>query len=237
MLEAEKTEIESIFNPRKNIDWIEEKSLKSVWSGIYVIENPASRSFWQDIYDREAKERRLLREAVEDLIRGYPSQRYRSWMSDFDFMAKLLRAEQLMIYAPYFYRLSRVMPLELKTSRRKVVGKYIENRLSLDTPYLRRQFRKFVRSSVILYPATELFELSDAFIRLINMHRDQSVAKTRERVRLMVRYLLMMSDDDLVRHYQSYRNYCEHLTFLQGQCEYLRLSESDILTSKIPDEE
>ncbi len=223
---------ETIFAPREHIIWPETKSLKSVWSGIYLIENAASRQFWRDIFEREALERAVIREAVEDLIRGFSSERYRSWMSDLDFMAKILRAEQLEIYAPYFYKLCLLMPIALKRSRRRTVGQYIENRLPLTSPYMRRQYRKFVRSSVILYPATDLFELSDSFIRLMNVHQDQSIAKIRTRVSTMVRSLLMMSDEELISQYQSFNNYAEHLAFLKAQCNYLQLKHTDILSAR-----
>jgi hypothetical protein len=130
-----------------------------------------------------------------------------------------------------------LMPVNLKRSRRRVVGQYIENRLPLNSPYMRRQFRKFVRSSVILYPATDLFELSDSFMRLMKVHQDQSIVKIRHRVTVMVRSMLMMSDDDLIAQYQSFNNYAEHLSFLKAQCEYLQLKHADILSVRLDPEE
>lgn len=220
---------DTLLTPRNDIQCPEQQSLKSIWSGIYLIENSAARAFWQDIRNREEEGRLILRDSVEDLIRGFASYRYRSWMSDFDFMAKFLRLEQLEIYAPYFVKLCHIMPVDLKRSRQRIVGRYIFNRLSNASSYAQRQVRKFVRSSVILYPAKDLFPLASSFVGLIERHQDQSKGAVRKQVALMARSVLMMSDGELALHYQSYGNYTEHLAFLRGQCRYFQLSDADIL--------
>ena len=157
------TEIDNcdrLLTPRVGIEWPQAESLKSVWSGIYLIDNGASRAFWQRIQAREADVRFVIRDSVEDMIRGYSSSRYRSW---------------------------------------------------------------------ILYPAKDLFYVANSFIQLIENHQDQSKSAVRLRVALMARSLLMMSDQELADHYQSYSNYAEHLAFLRAQCRYFGLRNEDIL--------
>jgi len=44
----------------------------------------------------------------------------------------------------------------------------------------------------------------------------------------MVHSLQLMSDEDLIKNYQSQSNYELHLRFLKKQCGYFRMSEEEI---------
>ncbi len=196
---------------------------------MYFFDNPAARQFRSHLWDSEQDIRFIIRETVEDTIRALSSANFRSWMSDYDFMAKLLTADQLELYAPYFLKLTVLMPISLKKVRRRIVGQFLENRLPVNERFVAKHTRKFIRSSVLLYPANDIFKVAAKFACHILDHRDQTVRANKLRIAVMVHSMQLMSDDDLVKNYQSQSNYELHLRFLKNQCDYYRMTEEEIL--------
>ncbi len=219
---------ERLFLPRDHLHWPEKSGLNTIWSGVYFFDNPAARQFRAHLWGSEQDIRYIIRETVEDAIRALSSVDFRSWMSDYDFMAKLLTADQLELYAPYFLKLTVLMPVTLKKSRRRIVGQFLENRLPVEERFIAKHSRKFIRSSVLLYPAKDIFKVATKFACHILEHRDQSVGANKLRISVMVHSLQLMSDEDLIKNYQSQSNYELHLRFLKNQCDYYRMSEEEI---------
>ncbi|WP_169570199.1 hypothetical protein [Sneathiella limimaris] len=219
-----------LFEPRELSDWPEGLSLKTLWSNIQIMENVPAREFRAHRFEKETALRLGVIETVEDSIRGYSYQTYRSWMSDLNFMARLFNADQLIAYAPNFVALVALMPLSLKLERRSTLKRYLERRLDFEDRFVRRHANKFTRSAVILYPAEILFSMADGFVGLLSENKDQSARAIKRRVATMVRSIQLMSDADILCLFQSASNYTDHLLFLREQCLYYHMDVVDVFS-------
>jgi len=220
--------VAALLEPREGILWPAGVRTYSIWERSVLIENAASRFFWTNIIEQEAPERAIIRDGVENVILRLPSARSRSWMAEYDFMAKMLGADQLVIYAPALVQLAHLMPNQLKQYRRKMVARFLKRLLPLDQPFVMRQMRKFVRSSVLLYSSNTIFEKAEMFAVLVKGSADQSARANKHRVATIIRMLQLMTNDEIVRHFKTVERYLTELDFLEAQCKYYRIYPKDI---------
>ena len=150
------------------------------------------------------------------------------WIADFNFMARLMNIDQLIGYTPNFLTLASLMPVALKQERRNAVKRYLVRRLDFEDQYIRRHGNKFIRSSVIMYPADTLFSIADGYMYLLAQNYDQSARAIKCRIATMIRSLQLMSDAEIIRLFQCASTYRDHLQFLYQQCRYYRMSVADV---------
>lgn len=222
------SEIQNLLSPRDNLPWTKIKGFLSPWARPVLIENKASRAFAASLQEEEYEERLLIRDLIEDKLAAMPAAHFRYWMAEFDFMSKMLNAEQLVVYTPAFIQLSHLMPRKLVFCRRQIVSLYLKSRLTCSTEFIQRQSRKFVRSSVLLYPSSLLFKMADLYWQLALRSVDQSSAANRERVIMSIRALQLMSDTEICARFKKEEEYRTELKFLAGQCRYYRIKFPEI---------
>jgi len=220
--------IARLLAPKSDLQWSETDQPLTVWNQSLLIDNEATRILQTSLIEQEGEQRRIIRDQIEGILRQLPSGAFRSWMADYDFMAKMLTAEQLVIYAPAFVQLSFLMPVQLKFCRRRVVLRYLEAHVSCRSKFVLRQCRKFARSSTILYSAQSIFKKAALFAELLSRNSDQSVQANRRRVIMAIRELQLMGDDEIVACYRTENSYLGALNFFKVQCRYYRIGISNI---------
>lgn len=223
-----KNGVEALLEARDDIIWPDETRITCVWERPVLIDNKASRIFYSAMIEQEETERAFIRDEVEIALLCLSSKIYRSWLPEYDFMAKMLSIDQLIIYAPKLVQLAHLMPEDLKQNRRKLVARYLEVMLSLEGEFVARQTRKFIRSSVLLYASGDLIGKADHFIDLLKRSDNQSVEANKHRIVTQVRALQLMTNEETAALFKSENQYLNELKFLQIQCHYYRIRASDL---------
>ena len=218
----------NLLKPRKNLPWKNNVPPRPYWARPFLIENKVTRTFAENINREEHSDRKILRDQVEGELAGLLASSQRFWLSEYGFLERTMSFGQLVIYAPAFVQLSRIMPKKLIFCRRMIVRKYIERFAIKPTPFVRKLRNQFVRSSVLLYPAELLTEASDKFIGLMRRSADQSAAANRQRVVMLLRSLHMMTDQEICDQFQRESEYIDELHLLSELVRYYRIEIDDI---------
>ncbi|MBL4740110.1 MAG: hypothetical protein JKY12_03905 [Sneathiella sp.] len=221
-------EIQKILDPREDLEWSRAKGLYSQWTQPFLIENDASRAFQWSLLDQEKLERSVIREFVERELVKLPSGPARFWVAEFEFMGKLMSANQLTYFAPLFIRLTKIMPKELIQLRKTVVRKFLATCSLEKTEFSMRQQRKFVRSSVLLYASKLLITASNRFANILRNSIDQSASSNRRRVIMSVRALEVMSSKEICDRFLVEDSYSRELQFLETQCRFFQIKTSEV---------
>ncbi len=222
-------EIQSLLMPRSGLQWAERTRIfSSPWARPILIENAASRAFYALVLEQEKSERLIIHDQIEGALRALPSDLFRFWIAEYNFMTGILSSEQLTIYAPAFVQLAFTMPKKLVFFRRLVVRRYLSTILLEEAGFIERQRKKFIRSSILLYPSSLLIQMSDRLVKLVNSSRDQSVTANRKRVIMCVRALQIMSNLEICDRFKTEEEYLTELEFLQAQCRHFRIEVSEI---------
>jgi hypothetical protein len=219
----------NLLKPRKNLPWRRNAPPRTYWARPFLIENRVTRTFAESINFEESAERKVLRDQVEGELTGLLAPTQRFWLAEYRFLEKLMTFSQLIIYAPAFVRLSRIMPKKMVFCRRMVVRKYLEGSTSMaPTPYISKLRNQFVRSSVLLYPAELLIAAADKFTSLAMRSADQSAAANRQRVVMLLRSLHMMTDQEICDLFQQESEYIDELHLLSELARHYRIEVDDI---------
>ncbi|GLQ06181.1 hypothetical protein [Sneathiella chinensis] len=221
-------DVDRALQPRPNLRWADSQRFMSPWGKSVFIDNAASRRFWSELYHEEEEVRLLLRDHLEKRIAGCPSANIRFWLSEFDFMARLLPAEHMIHYAPSFVRLALGMPRKMVLCRRMAVRRYLDGRSPEKHRLMEREERKFIRASVLFYSGQRLFEMAEQFCGLMQVSGDQSRQASQRRVALYVRSLQLLTDEEICRWFISEDDYRTELEFLRDQCRYLKMTAAMI---------
>jgi len=220
--------ITDLLKPRKIDCWEKKAGFLSPWAKPVLIDNKASRQFRKKQERLEAEDKAFYFSSVEDQLISLKSADFRFWMAEYGFMSRLLDAGQLHFYAPAFIQLAFLTPRKLIFHRRQGVRKFLQNRLIEPSSFVQIQTNKFVRSSVLLYPARLLFEMSGLFVELIKRSEVQSYAQNRMRVLMCVRAYQLLSNEDICGRFKKRSEYEKELQFLQAQCRYYKIRVSEI---------
>lgn len=220
--------ITELLEPRDIKCWEKKTGFLSPWAKPVLIDNKASRKFWEKQEHLEAEDKAFYFNTVEDQLISLKSADYRFWMAEYGFMSRFLDAGQLHFYVPAFIQLAFLMPRKLIFHRRQGVRKFLRNRLVDPNPFVQIQTNKFVRSSVLLYPARLLFEMAELFVELVKRSEVQSYAKNRMRVLMCVRAHQLLSDEDICGRFKKRSEYEKELRFLRSQCKYYKIRVSEI---------
>lgn len=222
-------EIQSLLSPRSGLQWVERTRIfSSPWAKPILIENAASCAFYASILEQEKRERLITHDQVEGALRVLPSDLFRFWIAEYNFIASILSSEQQTIYTPAFVQLAFSMPKKLIFFRRLVVSRYLSVILPEEAGFIERQRKKFIRSSVLLYPSGQLIQMSGRLVKLVNSSKDQSVAANRKRVIMSVRALQIMSNLEICDRFKTEDEYLTELEFLQAQCRHFRIEAIEI---------
>ncbi|MCG8494269.1 MAG: hypothetical protein MI743_21855 [Sneathiellales bacterium] len=220
--------ISNLLKPRDINCWEKKTGFLSPWARPILIDNKASRRFREKQECLEAEDKACYFNAVEEQLISMKSLEYRFWMAEYAFMSRLLDASQLQFYVPAFIQLAHLMPRKLIFHRRQGVRKFLKNRLVDPNPFVQVQTNKFVRSSVLLYPARLLFEMAELFVDLIRRSENQSFTTNRLRVLMSVRAHQLLSDEEICGRFKKRSEYEKELQFLQSQCQYYKIRVSEI---------
>lgn len=222
-------EVEAFLNARKIENWNAHETSISLWRGPYLIDNVISREFTKSIPFENPEVRAIIRDQVEGALFDLPSAARRSWMREFDYLAKQMISDQLVVYAPNFVRLSHLMPLELKKLRRQTVATYLANFPEIQNARLNKHIHKFTRSSVLIYSSTRLIQMSDKFVQFLKNNRNQSFAANRTRTAKAIAFLQKLSDRDLQNLFEFEALYLNELSHLKRQSCFHGLEAKDIV--------
>jgi hypothetical protein len=225
---ASTQKITSLLLPRHDIEWKNVNGFLSPWARPVLIENKMTRELRRDLQEQEQSDRDYLTEMVEEQLAALPSIDKRFWLAEFRFMAKILRLEQLCVYMPAFVQLAMMMPRSLIYCRREAVRLYLDSKLDVIGPFSQRQQRKFIRSSVLVYPSHLLFSMSELFVGLLMRSMDQSAQANRRRVLMSVRSLQLMSREEISIRFKKEEEYLNELEFLKCQCEHYKIRVPEI---------
>ncbi|WP_373085139.1 hypothetical protein [Sneathiella sp.] len=224
-----------LLKPRKNLLWKQSSLPKPCWSRPFLIENRITRSFDDRMIFEENAARNLLRGEVEGELARLSASGRRFWLAEYRFLEKMMTLSQLLAYAPAFVRLSRIMPRKLVFCRRMVVRKYLKQHLPSPNRLISKLCNRFVRSSVLLYPAEKLVSASDKFVALAARSADQSVAANRERVIMLLRSLHMMTDQEICEQFQRERDYLNELHLLVELVRFYQVDINDVFSLSAAD--
>lgn len=213
---------------RKNLPWKQNASSPGCWERPYLIDDYITRAHAENRRLEESRELATLRDAVECELAHLPSTKQRLWLAEYRFLEKLMSFRQLVVYAPAFLTLSRIMPKKMVFCRREVVHRYLKLNSLPKTPYMEKLSRQFVRSSVLLFPAEKLVPAADKFIRLAVRSADQSKKQNRHRVAILLRSHQMMSDKEICERFQCEEIYFDELALLAELADHYRLTIEDI---------
>ncbi len=227
--------IDALLAPRRDIPWKSVTGFLSPWARDFLIENKTSRRFLSVRLANEKRDFLYIRDQFEARLLSLSSVDRRFWLSEFDFMGKLLTASQMAVYTPALLQLAFLMPRKLVTFRRKAVSLFLASRLPDMSGFMQRQNRRYIRSSVLLYPSYLLFRMAEQFCDLLVRSQDQSARANRERVLMSVRVLQLMDPQEICSHFKKEEEYAEELYFLREQCRHYRISLPEIC--RIPAEE
>ena len=218
----------NLLKPRKNLPWKQNAPPKTYWARPFLIENSVTRAFVDNINFEENDDRKVLRDQIEGELAGLLAPTQRFWLAEYGFLEKLMTFSQLVVYAPAFVRLSRIMPKKLVFCRRMVIRKYLERSRMPVTPFLSKLRNQFVRSSVLLYPAELLMAAADKFTKLTLRSADQSAAANRLRVIMLLRSLHMMTDQEICDQFQRESEYIDELHLLSELARHYRIDVDDV---------
>lgn len=228
-------EMLALLAPRENLSWGNEDGFMLPWAKPVLIENEASRAFLFSVFEQEHSERSRLLDQVEGALTVLSSKETRFWRAEFIFMAQFLTLDQQIVYAHYFLNLTETMPKKLVLLRRRVVQKYVQKLLPEPNSFVVRQCRKFVRSSVLLYPSYQLTEKALQFQALMKRSQDQTRSANRKKTEMSIRALQLLSDQEICRQYRSEDDYFRDLEFLKVQSRYLKITEAQICSISLND--
>ncbi|MDF2366135.1 hypothetical protein [Sneathiella sp.] len=226
--ESDSLTASDLLTPRDNLPWRNEAPALNGWIRPYLIDNRIARAHANSLLERESRERTILRDAVEGELARLSSVKQRFWIAEYRFIEKFLTFRQLVIYAPSFLSLTRIMPKKLVFCRRRIVREYIEQHAAPNTPFVARLCRQFIRTSVFFYPAEKLMEASKKFILLTNRSADQSKSANRHRVAMELRALHLMSDREICDQFRCEEAYLNELALLDCLARHYCLTVDDI---------
>ncbi|TNE38759.1 MAG: hypothetical protein EP348_04490 [Alphaproteobacteria bacterium] len=217
-----------LLRPRRNLPWKGDGVFKVCWSRPFLIENRITRAAMSRCLYEEQVGRDILRGQVGGELALLPAYRTRFWKTEYAFLEKMMSLAQLTIYAPAFIRLAKVMPQRLVYSRQQVVRRYLEGKYGAPGRYISGLCRRFIRSSVLLYPAERLISSADSFLDLARRSADQSAAANRERVIMLLRSLHMMTDQEICDQFQQEQDYLDELKLLADLARHYRIGAEEV---------
>lgn len=221
--------------PRKGLVWTENALPQSLWSKPFLIDHKISIAFNRAYQERESEDRSTLRDHLESEISYLRSDVRKFWMAEYRFLEKILSMDQLVIYAPGFLMLTRIMPKKQVYSRRLVIRKYLDFRDLAMNRFTSKLKNQFVRSSAILYPTSKIFVAARKFVDLANRSADQSVKANRWRIIMLVRSMHMMTDVEICSFFCREENYYRELSLLSEFVRHYKIESADIF--KVSSEE
>ena len=230
----EATGTDALLVPRRDIPWKNITGFLSPWARTFLIDNRASRRFLSMRLESEEEDQLYIRDQFEARLLSLPAADRRFWLSEFDFMGKLLTVSQMAIYTPALLQLAFLMPRKLVFCRRKAVELFLWSHMPDRSEFMQRQSRRYIRSSVLLYPSYLLFRMGGQFRDLLLRSRDQSARANREKVLISVRAVQLMDASEISSRFKKEEEYMEELAFLRAQCRHYRISVSEIC--KVPAE-
>ncbi len=227
--------IDTLLVPRQNIPWKHKKGFLSPWARAFIIENRTTRRLLSARLDDEKKDSLFIRDQFETRILSLPAVERRFWLAEFDFMNKLLTVGQMRIYMPTILQLAFLMPRRLVVVRREAVSRFLSANLPEISEFMGRLCRRFVRSSILMYPSYLLFQVAEEFCGLVIRSLDQSAKANRERILMSARALQLMDTHEICQRFNTEEEYSEELSFLRAQCRHYRISVPELCSISAED--
>ncbi|USG62310.1 hypothetical protein NBZ79_04870 [Sneathiella marina] len=214
--------------PREGLAWADNAVPRLHWSKPFLIDHKISIAAADAYREQERDDRTILRDQLELEISDLRAEVRNFWMTEYRFLEKILSKDQLVIYAPGFLTLARLMPKKQVYCRRLVVRKYLSTCNIIMTRFTSKLVNQFVRSSVILYPTSKIFVAARKFADLANRSADQSARANKWRVIMMVRSMHMMTDIEICSFFCTENDYFCELSLLSEFVRRYKIESADI---------
>jgi hypothetical protein len=228
IVSAQSKDISCLLEPRVGLPWVPSNVVSTHWDRPLLFDNEANRAYEVSLAEEDTQQVIEISAAlVENLYRQSASP-VRAWAADFAFMHKIMSVGQMREYAAHITRLSEVMPRQMVVNRRRMVARYLRYKKPEMVRFETKFARRFIRSSVLLYPTTGLFFRANSFLDQLSRSKPHGFKKMRDKLSYIVRMLVVMSDEEICARYQSEEVYQIESGRIRAQCHQYDVGSKEV---------